>query len=173
MVETGISKHHFVARESARLDELDGAPLARFWQRALGFLIDFAIVVTLWAPAELAWSRFVSHEWDGESKFHVEFSFHEWRSLAIALLYWVFITYFSNGKSIGKWIARTRVVSLTHAKVGLWQSVERVLGYAASAAELIGFLQYFFSPNRMCAHDRMAETIVIDTRRKPPSAAGQ
>jgi uncharacterized RDD family membrane protein YckC len=77
------------------------------------------------------------------------------------------VNYFSNGKSVGKWIARTRVVSLTHQRLGLWQCVELVLGYGASMAEAgIGYIQYFFSPNRMCAHDRLAETIVVDDRKK-------
>jgi hypothetical protein len=30
----------------------------------------------------------------------------------------------------------------------------------------LGFLQFFWSENRMCAQDRLAETIVIDERRR-------
>ncbi len=161
-----MATRYFNAHETARLDELDGLQLAGFGQRALGFLIDLFLVVLLWVPFELAWTRFVSHEWDGRSRFHITFTFHDWRSLGVALLYYVLVNYFSNGRSLGKWIARTRVVSLTHAHMGLWQCVERVLGYGVSVAEGIGFLLYFFSLNRMCMHDRMAETIVVDGRRK-------
>ncbi len=157
---------YFKAHETARVDELDGLPLASFGQRALGFLIDFLLVIALWVPLELVWVRFVSHEWDGQSRFNIKFSFHEWRSLLAALLYYVVVNYWSNGKSAGKWIARTRVLSLTHKHLGLWQCVERVLGYGVSTAEGIGFIQYFYSSNRMCMHDRMAETVVIDERRK-------
>jgi hypothetical protein len=71
---------------------------------------------------------------------------------------------FSNGEPLGKWVASTRVVSLKHEHTELWQCVERVLGVAT--AEAIAFLQYFFSLNRMCVHDRMAETIVLDARHK-------
>jgi hypothetical protein len=49
--------------------------------------------------------------------------------------------------------------------MGLWQSVERGLGYGAAVLEGgLGFLQFFWDPNRMCAQDRLAETIVIDLR---------
>jgi uncharacterized RDD family membrane protein YckC len=78
----------------------------------------------------------------------------------------VIINYFSGGRSIGKWAAGTRIVSLHHSRLSLWQCVERVFGYGVSTAEGIGFVQFFFSPNRMCVHDRIAETIVIDARKK-------
>ena len=153
------------------MDELDGLPLADFGHRAAGFLVDFLIVILAWAPLELLWARYVSHEWDGKTHFHIEFSFHEWRSLLVALLYYVVVHYCTNGKSVGKWIARTRIVSLTHQRLGLWQCIERVLGYGVSTAEGIGFLQYFWSQNRMCVHDRMAETIVVDARAAKPRGA--
>lgn len=59
-----------------------------------------------------------------------------------------------------------RVISLTHARVTFWQSVERALGYGASFLELgFGFAQFFINRNRQCAHDRIAETVVTDMRR--------
>ena len=119
-----MATRYFQAHETARTDELDGLPLASFGQRALGFLIDLFIVVLLWIPLELLWARFVSHEWNGRSRFHITFSFHEWRSLLVALLYYVLVKYFSNGKSLGKRIARTRVVSLAREQLGFWQCVE-------------------------------------------------
>ena len=123
-----MAKRHFHAHETARVEELDGLPLAGFGQRALGFLIDLFLVILLWAPLELAWALLVSHEWNGRSNFHITFTFHEWRSLLVALLYYVLVNYFTNGKSVGKWIARTRLFSLTHERMGLWQCMERVLG---------------------------------------------
>jgi uncharacterized RDD family membrane protein YckC len=162
-----MARRYFHAHETARADELEGMPLASFWRRWLGYAIDLFLVALLWAPFEYFWLRYVSHEWDGKSNITVRFDFHEWRNIVVALVYFVLVNYFSNGRSVGKWIARTRVVSLTHQRLGLWQCAERVLGYAASTAEGgIGFVQYFFSPNRMCAHDRLAETIVVDVRKK-------
>jgi len=169
-----MAKRHYHAHESARADELDGVPLAGFGQRALGFLIDLFVVVLLWIPLELMWARFVSHTWNGTSHYSITFSFHEWRGLLVALLYFALTNYFSNGTSLGKWIARTRVLSLKHEHLGLWQCVERVLGYGVATAEGIGFLQYFFSQNRTCVHDRMAETIVADAhpKTKPQRRSG-
>jgi uncharacterized RDD family membrane protein YckC len=158
---------YFQAHETSRYDELDGLPLASFAQRAVGFVADFLVVIVLWIPIELFWARFISQEWDGRSKYHINFSFHEWRSLLAAMLYYVIVNYLSNGKSLGKLIAGTRVVSLVHERLGVWQCVERVLGYGVSLGEGIGFLQFFWSANRMCVHDRIAETIVVDVR---PSA---
>jgi hypothetical protein len=55
--------------------------------------------------------------------------------------------------------------------MGLWQSIERGLGYGAAVLELgLGFLQFFWDPNRMCAQDRLAETIVIDVRKQKAEA---
>jgi len=70
--------------------------------------------------------------------------------------------YIGNGKTLGKLLFRIRVVSLVHHRMSLWHSVERALGYGASALELgFGFLQYFIHPNRRTVHDRIAETIVV------------
>lgn len=83
------------------------------------------------------------------------------------LLYWGLFNYFGNGRSPGKWIARTKIVSLTSERMGLWQSFERALGYGAAVLEGgVGFLQYFWDHNRMCAQDRLAETIVVDMRKR-------
>jgi hypothetical protein len=58
-------------------------------------------------------------------------------------------------------------MSLTSQRLGLWQSIERALGYGAAILEGgLGFLQFFWDKNRMCAQDRLAETIVVDVRKK-------
>jgi hypothetical protein len=56
-------------------------------------------------------------------------------------------------------------VSIVHHQMGSWHSIERALGYGASAFEF-GFAQYFIHPNRRTVHDRMAETIVIRDKRR-------
>jgi uncharacterized RDD family membrane protein YckC len=82
-------------------------------------------------------------------------------------LYYALACYLGNGQSPGKWVAKTRVVSLTHKRMGRWQSLERALGYGASALEGgFGFLQYFIHRNRQTVHDRIAETIVVDESRR-------
>lgn len=147
--------------EVARLRELQGLPLATFSQRLLGYVIDLVIAVLIWAPLEACWRIFVLHETD----LHLAWDFHEFGNIIVLVLYYGIATYLGNGRTPGKWIARTRVVSLSDERMGLWQSIERSLGYGAAVLECgLGFLQYFWSENRMCAQDRLAETIVIDTR---------
>jgi uncharacterized RDD family membrane protein YckC len=68
-----------------------------------------------------------------------------------------------RGQTPGKKLLKIRVVSLTHPQIGWWQSIERGLGYGASLLEGgFGFAQYWIHRNRMCVHDRIAETIVVD-----------
>jgi hypothetical protein len=51
--------------------------------------------------------------------------------------------------------------------MGAWQSIERALGYGAAVLEAgLGFAQFFWDRNRMCAQDRLAETIVVDVRKR-------
>jgi uncharacterized RDD family membrane protein YckC len=151
----------FRAHESARLHALNGLPLARWWQRLLGYAIDLFIAVVIWIPIEFLWRRYVMHE----QNIDLKWDFHEIGNIVVMLLYWATANYLGNGRTPGKWVARTRAVSLTSERLGLWQSIERVLGYGAAILEGgLGFAQFFWDNNRMCAQDRLAETIVIDTR---------
>ncbi|HUP04602.1 MAG TPA: RDD family protein [Bryobacteraceae bacterium] len=155
------ARRRFHAHVGARANSLDGIPLASFWQRLLGYLVDLLAAVLIWAPLEFSWRRFVLQEPD----VRLVWDFHEAGNIVVMVLYWGFANYFGNGRTLGKWVARTRAVSLTGERMGLWQSIERGLGYGAAALELgLGFLQFFWDPNRMCAQDRLAETIVIDVR---------
>jgi len=136
-------------------------PLATFWQRLLGYAIDLFIAVVVWSPLEFGWRYFVLRE----TNIHIVWDFHEIGNIIVMILYWGLATYFGNGQTPGEWVARTRVISLTSPHMGLWQSIERGLGYGAAVLELgLGFLQFFWEPNRMCAQDRLAETIVVDVR---------
>jgi uncharacterized RDD family membrane protein YckC len=167
MTSTGnkaIRRYH--AHGHARALALNGLPLATFGQRILGYLVDLLVAVVLWSPLEFSWRRFVLHETHIEMKW----DFHEVGNIIVMVLYWGLANYFGNGRTVGKWVARTRAVSLTSERLGFWQSIERGLGYGAAVLELgLGFLQFFWDPNRMCAQDRLAETIVVDTRQSRQS----
>lgn len=155
-------KQHFSSHETSRLRELNGVPLATFGQRLLGFLADLLIAILVWAPLEVGWRVYVLHE----KEVHVQWDFHELGNVIVLILYYGLSNYWGNGRTLGKRVARTRAVSLTHDRLGFWQSIERALGYGAAALEGgLGFLQYFWGENRMCAQDRLAETIVIDLRK--------
>jgi uncharacterized RDD family membrane protein YckC len=171
---------YFHAHETAREEELEGLPLAGFGRRVLGYWIDMVLMLPLVVLIAWLWARygFLADKLHREWKWHgstvrigADYSgasdSNEWVFIVAGLFCIALVNYFSNGKSVGKWITRTRIVSLTHRRLGLWQCVERILGYGASVAEGgLGFIQYCWSPNRMCAHDRLAETIVVDERRK-------
>ncbi len=160
-------QRRFNAHETERLRELDGLLLATFPQRLLGYGIDLLLAVALWGPLEVAWRLFVLHE----ANPHVVWDFHEVGNVIVLVLYYGASNYLGNGQTPGKWVARTRAVSLTGKRMGVWQSIERALGYGAAVLEGgLGFLQYFWSENRMCAQDRLAETIVIDVRKRKSSS---
>jgi uncharacterized RDD family membrane protein YckC len=170
------SATYYRARETAREEAIDGMPLATFSRRAAGFAIDFLLVSMLRKPIEFLWENHVPHDWERHTLInpvHV-------LDLMVLVLYFCVALYIGNGQTIGKRLLRIQVVSLTHERITLWQSLERALGYGASFLEAgFGFAQFFIQRNRQCAHDRLAETIVIDagksaTRRvAPPNAAPQ
>lgn len=144
---------------------MHGVRLAAFWQRVLGYFLDVLFAVTIWWPLELGFRYFVLHE----SHIELKWDFHEAGNIVVMLLYWGLGNYLGNGRTPGKWIARTRAVSLTSDRIGAWQAVERSLGYGAAVLEGgLGFAQFFWDRNRMCAQDRLAETIVVDLRAHKP-----
>jgi uncharacterized RDD family membrane protein YckC len=154
-------RRRFHAHETARVDSLNGGMLATFWQRAVAYVVDILVSTLLFSPVEFLWQRYLEHKDDVV----IKLDFHEWRSLVIIVLYFGLCTYFANGKTLGKWITRIRVVSLKQERMSLWQSTERALGYGASVLEGgFGFVQFFINRNRQCVHDRIAETIVVDER---------
>lgn len=80
----------------------------------------------------------------------------------LPVFYFTLSFYLFKGQSPGKYFLRIKVLSLYHEHIGLWHSIERSLGYFASALEFgFGFIQAFWNPNRMTLHDKIGETIVI------------
>jgi uncharacterized RDD family membrane protein YckC len=161
----------FDPHESARVDSLAGVPLAPFGRRLAAYLIDIALVFGTYGPAmaglhALLFDVMGMHEELYHSAhLQVRFEFHLVTEVAWVLwmvLYFGLSVWKTNGRTLGKRLLGIRVVSLTHARMTWWQSVERALGYGASALEAgFGFLQYFLYPNHRCVHDRIAETIVV------------
>ena len=152
------------------MQELNDVELASFTSRAVAFAIDFAIAGALFLGVLLAFfklaNRFTSL---GQNNQHlnIELNFFEnWYSVVYLVVFFGLSVYFGNGRTIGKRVMGIRVVSLVHHRMSLWHSIERALGYGASALEFgFGFAQYFIHPNRRTVHDRMAETIVIREKR--------
>lgn len=152
----------FELHEAERLHALEGLPLATFPQRALGYFVDILVAIVVWAPPEFLWRHYLLHE----EHIEMRWDFHEAGNVIVMLLYWALFNYFANGRTPGKFVAHTQVMSLTGERMGLWQSVERALGYGAAILEGgLGFVQFFWDKNHMCAQDRLAETIVVDVRK--------
>jgi uncharacterized RDD family membrane protein YckC len=156
-------------QELPRLDQLKGTPLASFTARAAAFALDFLIafivftVLLIYGAKLLAYFKMI----DPDLNLTLKFDFTNWYSLIFLVLYFGLFTYWGKGQTPGKRVMKIRVVSLAHAHISLWHSIERALGYGASALELgFGFLQYFIHPNKQTVHDRIAETIVIKDNKK-------
>jgi uncharacterized RDD family membrane protein YckC len=149
--------------------ELDGVELASFSSRAIAFLIDFAIAGALFLSGLVGFFKIANRYTplgSNHEHLNIELNFFEnWYSIVYLVLFFGLSTYLGNGRTIGKRVMGIRVVSLVHHRMSLWHSIERALGYGASALEFgFGFLQFFIHPNRRTVHDRMAETIVIRER---------
>lgn len=163
------------AHETDRMRALDGRELASFVARAAAFVIDFSIAgllfLLLTVPGGILLTRAGLIRPHGNVVLHLNL-FHNWYSVVWLVLYFGLATYFGAGRTPGKRLMRIRVVSLVHEHLSLWHSVERALGYGASALEFgFGFLQYFVHRNRRTVHDRIAETIVVADAPARPSAA--
>lgn len=145
-------KNHrtYGAHETSRMLQLHGTRLASFKSRAAAFGVDFVLVFWVF------YFLLISGVWLAprigmvlKEDIHLSFDFTHWYSLVFLVVYFTLWTYWTNGRSAGKWLFGIRVVSLVHERVTLWSSFERSLGYGASFLEFgFGFLQYFIHPNR-------------------------
>ena len=158
----------FQSFASARLNGLDGVPLASFRSRTAAFIVDLMLVLVIVIVVGI--SRTLSHQGQSMVGF-MDIRFEPFRNLwdlAILVFYFGLTTFLGRGQTIGKRLFRIRVVSIAHDHLSLWHSIERALGYAASALEAgFGFMQYFIHPNCQTVHDRIAETIVVVEPRRP------
>lgn len=162
MLKRWRGERWFHAHETARFDELNGLPLASFNRRAWAFLLDGLIIGILKAPFQ---------HFHFMPEVHSEIELlnqiaEKIPDLIKSVFYFGVALHLGKGQTPGKWLMKVKVISLTHDSIGWWQSIERGLGYGASLLEGgFGFLQYFLNRNRMCVHDRIAETIVVDLRK--------
>jgi uncharacterized RDD family membrane protein YckC len=161
----------FSSHATHRMRELEGLRLASFGRRLFAFGLDFFFTALLFTVLAIGGAKVatVAHLLSTDAHVHLVFDFHHWYSLLALVVYFGVATYLGKGQTLGKRLARIRVVSTLHPQLSFWHSLERALGYGASALELgFGFLQYFIAENRQTAHDRLAGTIVIS---EPPKGA--
>jgi len=165
MLKRWRGERWFHAHETARFDALNGLPLASFKRRAWAFLLDLAIVVAikgLFGGGPIGHLKHLAEE-HGELMVRI---LDEGKEIIESVLYFGIALKLGKGQTPGKRLMKIKVVSLTEDSMGWWQSIERALGYAASLLEGgFGFAQFYLNRNRMCVHDRIAETIVVDLQR--------
>ncbi len=86
--------------------------------------------------------------------------------LGWAAFYFTFATALFEGRTIGKKLFGAQVVRIDAQPLTLWQSFERYGGYSAGIATgLLGFVQIYWDANRQSIHDKISETVVVDTRK--------
>jgi uncharacterized RDD family membrane protein YckC len=85
---------------------------------------------------------------------------------AIAALYHV-LFWWLRGQTPGKWLLGIKVVALGGGKVGLGQSLLRLVGYLLSALPFYAGFLWILGPERRGFHDRLARTEVVYAR--PPA----
>lgn len=166
----GTGARTYDAHETARMQELHGAPLAPFWRRAAAFLVDFLCAFAIFLALLLPLGRLGVNLGLVADDVNLKFGFEQWYSFIFLVVYFSLATWWGNGRTIGKRLFGIRVVSLVHPTITLWHSTERALGYAASLLEFgFGFVQFFIHPNRRTVHDRIAETVVVLDRKRKES----
>lgn len=156
------------SRQTRRMEDVHGMPLASFKRRAAAFLLDMIVMSLLFVAVVGSLKPLLVRMGLLDSSGRIVFSLnHGWYNVTWVVLYFGLCTYFGRGRTPGKWLMGIRVVSLAHERVSLWHAVERALGYGASMLEGgFGFFQYFIHPNKRTVHDRIAETIVVREPRK-------
>ena len=169
-----IAANTYNAHASHRMLELDGIRLASFPRRVFAFAIDWLFIIVVVMASVFAGATVAErlHLLPPNTNIKLQFNLGNWYSVASGAVYFGLFTFLGKGQTVGKRIARIRVVSTLHARLSLWHSFERALGYGASALEFgFGFFQYFVADNRQTTHDRIAGTIVVDVRAQPPARA--
>jgi uncharacterized RDD family membrane protein YckC len=160
---TRLEYHHY-----------EGFILATIKQRFFAFLVDWAVLILLYLGIFILFAGFNMNisTINVHSIFDVEIEMSNTPSYVITflkiflgllpVLYFTILFYGFRGQTIGKFLLGIRVISLYHKRLGLWNCIERSLGYFVSALEFgFGFIQAFWNPNRMTLHDKIGETIVI------------
>jgi uncharacterized RDD family membrane protein YckC len=153
--------------------------LAPFWRRFFAFQTDFVVICILYfliarllpkvglTIENISISNLMEVEMESHTVSQTTMKILKVFLGFMPVIYFSLMFYFTKGRSIGKYFFKIGVVSLYHHRIGFWHCIERSLGYAASFLELgLGIFQGFWNPNRMMLHDKIAETVVVDLKKK-------
>lgn len=134
---------------------IDESQLATFWQRALAWLIDTAILAAI-----------------GEIFIHINPTEANGLSALVGLGYMVLLLGGPYGQSIGAKFANVRVVNLRGDPLGYWRATARYFVSGISAVILgLGYLWMLKDKKNQTLHDKVAGSLVISLKSKGGSAA--
>src|SRR5437016_5135266 len=114
---------HYNAHHIERLLALQGKPLASFWRRALAFLIDlFVCLCILWTGIGIYAFIAGKFVYDAHGIPHYTYKVEgEFGKLLMEVLlpitYFGLIVFFTQGKTVGKWVTGIRIVPITHDRI--------------------------------------------------------
>jgi len=146
-----------------RQQALRGVVLASFRARAFAIALDSLIIFAVAALIGAADST----DRTIVLSFGPTIDLENLYGAGVSTLYFTLVTYFGNGRTIGKFVFQIRVISLVAERLPFWHSLDRALGYALSSVVAgLGFVQYFTRPNHQTIHDRLAQTIVVSDPRR-------
>lgn len=133
---------------------------AGFWIRLFAFVIDLSVIhsitaITIGSVYRLSGLSIGTHP----------FGLYQLVSLAIYLAYFVLLTKYNHGQTVGKMIFGIRVISFREAQLS-WQTVlirELCGRYVLQFYWLfyVGYLPTIFSKNKQHAADYFADTSVV------------
>ena len=151
----------------ARPPGTDVEILAGWWRRWVGYaIIDQIVVSAIWFATAFLISVAVYSGAEQWTKADEKNLANELAGLALFIWFLYFWVANSLGRSIGKLALGLRIVTTEHGTApGLGRGLVRTIGYAVSTVPLaLGFLWAASDQDRQAWHDKMACTIVINTR---------
>lgn len=145
---------------------IPGTHWGGFFRRAFAFVLDLAVILAL--SIVMFFMCYVGYKvglsahgrkltWEPSSPFFVWFT---WGWIGLATAYFV-IFHGLEGKTVGKWLLKLRVVGVERSAVTYRQAFLRWLGMVAFAPVLLGFLWILWSREKRGWHDFLARTWVI------------
>jgi uncharacterized RDD family membrane protein YckC len=132
-------------------------------RRALALAVDLAAIRALVGAGDLAAGAFGSHEAAGRA-------FVLTVELVIAPAYFV-LGHGTDGQTLGKWLARVRVVAVSGERIGYGRALGRLLATVPSVGLGMGVLVALCRGDRRALHDLLAGTRVVRVRAEPPRPA--
>lgn len=127
---------------------------AGFFIRLLAFVIDMIVISAI--------NRIVSSMVNPNLELGLGLSLGVIIYWIISLAYFTLLTYFNNGKTLGKMITNIRVVSLDGYPLSLWQVVSReTFGRYVQNKFMILYAIVGFAPMKQSLADILSDTTVV------------